>query len=457
MNGENKETINITRTIDARPFTAFQIGAIALCALVAFLDGIDSQSIAIAAPLIAEKLGLVRTALGPLFSAAVLGATIGALTFGPLGDRFGRKRCLIAATVIFGIFTLLTAYVASYQMMLIVRFAAGIGLGGATPCFIALASEYAPQRRRAMIASLIWAGFPLGGMVGGFANSYILVSFGWPAIFLVGGILPLAIAAILSLWLPESIRFLLAKGGSGDTVRAIVRRILPEAGPKALIVADEEHISGIRVKYLFSEGRAVGTLLLWVPFMMAFGTLLVVVVWTPALLRINGIAPSQGAVVLGFHGLGALIGMASAGRLMERFGTVATLVPAFILGTLATGALGYAATSVTSMSVVIALVGVFVGMGASGSIALAALTYPTAIRSTGVGWAMGMGRFGQVIAPLTTSLMLGAGWSVVQIFLATAAAPFIAAVFILLLKRHAGRAAAATAVVASPSPTPTVP
>jgi AAHS family 4-hydroxybenzoate transporter-like MFS transporter len=190
---------------------------------------------------------------------------------------------------------------------------------------------------------------------------------------------------------------------------------------------------------------------------MAFGTLLVVVVWTPALLRINGIAPSQGAVVLGFHGLGALIGMASAGRLMERFGTVATLVPAFILGTLATGALGYAATSVTSMSVVIALVGVFVGMGASGSIALAALTYPTAIRSTGVGWAMGMGRFGQVIAPLTTSLMLGAGWSVVQIFLATAAAPFIAAVFILLLKRHADRAAAATAVVASPSPTPTVP
>jgi AAHS family 4-hydroxybenzoate transporter-like MFS transporter len=332
MNGENKETINITRTIDARPFTAFQIGAIALCALVAFLDGIDSQSIAIAAPLIAEKLGLVRTALGPLFSAAVLGATIGALTFGPLGDHFGRKRCLIAATVIFGIFTLLTAYVASYQMMLIVRFAAGIGLGGATPCFIALASEYAPQRRRAMIASLIWAGFPLGGMVGGFANSYILVSFGWPAIFLVGGILPLAIAAILSLWLPESIRFLLAKGGSGDTVRAIVRRILPEAGPKALIVADEEHISGIRVKYLFSEGRAVGTLFLWVPFMMAFGTLLVVVVWTPALLRINGIAPSQGAVVLGFHGLGALIGMASAGRLMERFGTVATLVPAFILG-----------------------------------------------------------------------------------------------------------------------------
>jgi AAHS family 4-hydroxybenzoate transporter-like MFS transporter len=439
VSAETEDTINITRAIDARPFTSFQVGAIVLCSLVAFLDGIDSQSIAIAAPLIAEKLGLARTALGPLFSAAVLGASIGALTFGPLGDRFGRKRCLIAATIIFGVFTFLTASIGSYETMLAVRFAAGIGLGGATPCFIALACEYAPQRRRAMIASLIWAAFPLGGMVGGFVNAYILVAFGWPAIFLVGGLLPLAVAAMLALWLPESIRFLLAKGGAGETVRAIVRRIVPDADANALIVADEERISGVRVKHLFSEGRAVGTLLLWVPFMMAFGTLLVVVVWTPALLRVNGIAPSQGAIVLGFHGLGALIGMASAGRLMERFGTVATLVPAFLLGTVATGALGYAATSVTSMSIVIALVGVFVGMGASGAIALAALTYPTAIRSTGVGWAMGMGRFGQVIAPLTTSLMLGAGWSVVQIFLATAAAPFIAAAFILALALHTNR------------------
>jgi AAHS family 4-hydroxybenzoate transporter-like MFS transporter len=124
---------------------------------------------------------------------------------------------------------------------------------------------------------------------------------------------------------------------------------------------------------------------------------------------------------------------------MERFGTIATLVPAFILGTVATGLLGFAATSVASMSIVLALVGVFVGMGASGAIALAALAYPTAIRSTGIGWAMGMGRLGQVIAPLTTSAMLGLGFGTVQIFLATAAAPLIAAVFILLLKWHADR------------------
>jgi AAHS family 4-hydroxybenzoate transporter-like MFS transporter len=173
-------------------------------------------------------------------------------------------------------------------------------------------------------------------------------------------------------------------------------------------------------------------------------------VWTPALLRANGIAPSQAALVIGFHGIGALIGMASAGRLMERFGTVTVLVPAFVLGTVATGALGFAAASVAWMSLVLGLVGVFVGMGASGAIALATLTYPTAIRSTGVGWAMGMGRFGQVIAPLTTSMMLGFGLGTIQIFLATAAAPFIAAVFVLILKWHSAEPNIDAAAAARP-------
>jgi AAHS family 4-hydroxybenzoate transporter-like MFS transporter len=150
-------TINVNRIIDDGPIRQFQVLSIVLCALVAFLDGVDSQSIAVAAPIIADNLKLTRAALGPMFSAALLGAAIGALTFGPLGDRFGRKRILIAATIIFAIFTLATPLAGSYQSLLAVRFAAGIGLGGATPCFIALASEFSPGRRRAMVASLIWA------------------------------------------------------------------------------------------------------------------------------------------------------------------------------------------------------------------------------------------------------------------------------------------------------------
>lgn len=451
MTARDATTLNVTRVIDDGPVSAFQVMAIILCSSVAFLDGLDSQSIAVAAPIIAENLKLARTALGPIFSAALLGGMLGALTFGPLGDRFGRKRILALAAALFGAFTLLTAHARSYEALLAVRFAAGIGLGGATPCFIALATEYAPKRRRAMVASLIWAAFPLGGTVGGFLNAYILARFGWETIFLVGGALPLLVAAALLIWLPESIRFLLARGGDARRIGAIVAKMRPDLPAVARFAAEEERFSGVPLRHLFSGGRALGTFLLWVPFFTAFGTLAIVVLWTPALLRDNGIAPAQAAIVIGVHGIGALIGMVGAGRLIERFGAAAVLFPALLLGAVATGSLGYAATSVASMSITLAVVGVFVGMGASGSIALAALTYPTAIRSSGIGWAMGMGRFGQVLAPLLASAMIGAGWGGTQLFLAMAMAPLAGAIAILALRSHASKAVNGPAPVPSTS------
>ncbi len=439
------EAINITRVIDERGFGSYQVRAIALCGLVGFLDGIDTQSIAIAGPIIADTLSISRASLGPIFSAALFGAMVGALTFGPLGDRFGRKRMLVAAAVLFGIFTLATAFTNSYESLVVVRFLAGLGLGGATPCFISLATEYAPKSRRAMIASLIWATFPLGGTLGGFINGYLIARFGWQTMFLVGGALPLLVALALLVWLPESVRFLLARKGDDREVHRIVSRIVPGIDRGARIVADEERVVGVPLKHLFSDGRALGTVLLWVPFFMAFGLLAITVVWTPILLRDNGIPPSQAAVVLGFHGLGALVGMGSAGRLMERFGAVATLVPSLIIGAVATAALGYAATSVPPMSAVLILIGLFVGFGASGSIALAALTYPTAIRASGIGWAMGMGRFGQVVAPLLASLMVSFGWRGTEMFLAFAIAPVLGALAVLLIRWTAAPAADAAA------------
>jgi MFS transporter, AAHS family, 4-hydroxybenzoate transporter len=445
-------TINVTRLIDEGPISRFQVIAIILCALVAFLDGVDSQSIAVAAPIIADELKLARAAFGPIFSAGLLGAMIGALSFGPLGDRFGRKQVLIAATLIFGVFTLATPLARSYEQLLAVRFAAGIGLGGATPCFIALASEYAPSRRRAMIASLIWAAFPLGGSVGGFANSYILANFGWQTIFLIGGILPIAVAAALAVWLPESLAYLTSGGRDAARAGAVVRRLRPDVPADARFVSDEARMEGVPLKNLFADGFAVRTVLLWIPFFMAFGTLAMAVVWTPLLLRDNGISPAQASIVLGVHGIGALIGMAVAGRLMERLGVAMTLVPSLVLGAVATAMLSYAATSVATMSTAMFLIGLFVGLGASGSIALAALIYPAAIRSSGVGWAMGMGRFGQVLAPLFAGAVLALGWSNADLFMVIALAPLIAAAALLAL-RSSGQKQRSAEVAAAPAST----
>jgi len=433
MSNTEGAVVNVTRLIDDGKVSRFQIGAIVLCALVAFLDGIDGQNIAVAAPIIIQKLGLTRAAFGPIFSSGLLGAAIGALAFGPLGDRFGRKLMLLIAVLLFGLFTLVTPLAQDYGSLLGIRFAAGLGLGGATPCFLALASELAPSRRRAMVASLIWSAFPLGISAGGFLNSFILTRYGWEAMFWFGGIAPLVVGAILLLWLPESLRFLMARGKDDSAIAAVVRRIKPDVPANARFVSDEERVEGVAVKNLFADGRASLTLLLWVPFFLAFAVLALTVVWSPILLTENGIPPAQASIALGIHGLGALVGMSLAGRLIERFGAGAVLVPALVLGAIATSATGYSATSLPTMSATLALIGLLVGCGASGSIALAALSYPTAIRSTGIGWAMGVGRFGQVLAPLFAGAAVAAGWSNTTLFMVVGIAPVIAAIAIVAL------------------------
>jgi AAHS family 4-hydroxybenzoate transporter-like MFS transporter len=281
----------------------------------------------------------------------------------------------------------------------------------------------------------MWSAFPLGGMVGGLLNSYLVSRMGWQAIFYIGGVLPIFLAVALAFYLPESIKFLLARRGDAAAVRKIITRLRsPLVLPDSHFVVDEERLPGASVKHLFTEGRLPGTLLLWVPFFMGFGILTVVTLWTPALLRLNGISPADTAFVVSFNGLGAFIGQSSAGRLMERFGILAVLFPAFLLGTAATVGLGYGASSVALAATFIGLVGLFIGLGTAGAIALSALIYPTPIRSTGVGWGMAMGRFGQIVGPLIAGALLTNGWTADRIMIVIAGGGVIAAVFIVLFR-----------------------
>ena len=426
--------INVTLLIDDGPLTRFQIGVIVCCALVSALDGIDTQSIGVAAPFIADGLGIKIADFGPIFSAALLGATIGAATFGPLADRLGRKTLLIVAVVLFGVFTILTALANSVPMLYAFRLLAGLGLGGATPCFIALTSEYAPARLRATLVTVMWSAFPLGAMLGGLLNSYLIAQLGWRAIFYIGGVAPLVLAVVLAWYIPESLKFLLVRRNDSKAVERIVGRLrspLVGAGSRSFIVG-EKQLPGISIRHLFTEGRALGTLLLWVPFFMGFGILTVAVLWTPALLRLNGISPANTAFVVAFNGLGGFIGQSTAGRLIERFGILAILFPAFVLGTAATVGLGYGAASVGLAATFIGLIGLFMGFGTGGAIALAATIYPTPIRSTGVGWGMAMGRCGQIVGPLIAGALLGVGWTAGPIMVVIGSGGLIAAVFVVL-------------------------
>ena len=353
-----------------------------------------------------------------MFSAALAGLALGAFLLGPLADRVGRKRVLVGATFCFGVFTLATAYADDLPELLTCRFLTGLGLGGAMPSFISLASEYVPKARRATVISLLWAGFPLGGVIGGVLGSWIIPAYGWQSIFLVGGVLPILLSVILAMVLPESVSFLVAAGKPADRIGRTLRRIFPDLfdrGRNALRTGQGNHAQGHRVRAVQVRSRS-GNVLLWVSFFFAFMILVTNSSWSPILLRRVGIAPEQTALALALFNFGSLFGSAAAGLLISRLGVLRVLPPTLALGALAYAMVGWSAPSLDAVMMAEGLFGLLLGCASSGLIALSAIYYPVAIRSTGVGWATGIGRLGSVAGPLTVGQMVGAQWDVPTIF-----------------------------------------
>ena len=430
--------INVTELIDRRPLGAFQVMIIVLCGLVALLDGFDLLAIGVAGPGIAATLHLGPGKLGSVFSIALLGLMLGAFAFGPLADRFGRKRAVIGATVTFGVFTLCTALSTSMEQLLLYRFLAGVGLGGAMPSFISLASEYVPRAKRSMVVGLLWAGFPVGGTLVGLLASWLVDAFGWRSLFYIGGAMPLMLAAVLGRLLPESISFLVTQGAASEDIARLIRRMDPVAviPPDARLMVSEEKMPGAPVRHLFTQGRAAGTCLLWVSYFATFLMLVTNQSWTPSLLRGAGIDAAHSALAVAMFAFGSVFGTVFAGFLVGRFGAHIVLPIALFAGALTLGTVGYAAPSVPLVTGLEGLAGLFLGLASSGLIAFAALFYPTAIRSTGLGWAMGFGRFGSFVGPLAIGMLVGGDWHIESTFVALAAPALAATLFTSIFPRE---------------------
>jgi AAHS family 4-hydroxybenzoate transporter-like MFS transporter len=430
---EQPEKINVTRLIDERPLGTLQIRVLVLCGLVALLDGMDLQSIGLAAPSIARMLHVEPRAFGAVFSAALLGLMLGAFILGPLADRVGRKRILVGSTLIFGIFTVCTALATSFSSLLLIRFLTGVGLGGAMPSFISLASEYVPRRLRSLLVTILWAGFPLGGVIGGVLASFLIPAAGWQSIFYVGGIAPLVLACGLAVALPESLGFLVARGTRPEVVRRIVEQISPGMEASAGFTFGEERLPGLSVRHLFTGGRATGTLLLWVPYFTAFLMLVTNSAWSPILLSHAGLDVGQSGLIMAAFNGGSVAGTLAVGWLISVSGPYRVLTVVLALSALAFGAVGFAVPSFGLVTLLEGLGGVLLGAGSSGLIALAAVFYPTVIRSSGVGWATAAGRFGSFSGPLVAAMLVGQHWGIESLYLALAAPGLVAAVFVLLL------------------------
>jgi MFS transporter, AAHS family, 4-hydroxybenzoate transporter len=285
----------------------------------------------------------------------------------------------------------------------------------------------APAARRDRGAAL--GGLPLGGFVGGLLASWIIPAYGWHSVFWVGGVLPLLVCIVLIFALPESVGFLVASAAPAERIASLLRQMFPSASVPsgATFVLNEERARGVPVVQLFGAGRAVGTVLLWISFFIALMMLVTNSAWAPTLLKREGIGIKDASLAMAMFNLGSVIATSFAGWLITRAGA-AVILPVAMLGSAVSVALiGYAAPSVRMVILLQGLFGAFMGGGSSGLIALAAIYYPTAIRSTGVGSAMGMGRVGSFVGPLAVGSLVALGLSTAGIFVAIAVPALLAA------------------------------
>jgi len=428
--------VNVTELLDQNRVGWFQVRVFVLCATVALLDGYDLLVIGFTAQPIAAALHVSMGAFGPIFAAAQVGFVVGSFGFAPFGDRIGRKPVLIIGVLVFSICSLLVVYIGSFSELLALRFLTGIGLGIANPLFVSLGADYAPTRLRGTIVTFFWVGIPLGGTIAGILGSMLLNNFGWQSLYWIGGLAPLAIGVLLLTALPDSVSFLVAENKNASTIRKIVSKIAPvlPLDAETSFVTDETRLPGVPVKHLFTRGEAVPTLLLWCAFFTNFFVLYISNSWPAALLKQSGVPAAQAAFITSFYAGGGIVGTLGVGYLLDRFGPLSVLTIGAVVGALATASIGFAAHSFALSCVALFVAGTAIGGVAVGLVVLAAKTYPMAIRSTGVGWGLGVGRFSGIVGPLFVGSLVARGWEVKGIFAASAAPALVAAISVVLLQ-----------------------
>ena len=419
--------------LDTWPLSGLQWRVIALCALVVLLDGLDTQVIGYLGPALSAEWDIPREQLGPVFSASLVGLMVGLLLVGMLADLYGRRFCILFSVSLFAGFTLLTAFAQGVTDLMLWRFLAGIGLGGAMPNALALTGEYCPKRLRATLTILMFCGFSLGSIIGGVLAAALIGEFGWRAVFLVGAVLPLLLLPLLLWGLPESLQFLLARRQDSDRVHATLVSINPHHDTSialALTPAPQQ----MPVTALLADGRAAGTLLLWIVFFCNLMVFYFLQNWLPTLFTDAGLDQQDAVLMSTLISWGGIVAGLLSGPLMDRYNPCLVLAGLYAVGTLFVAAMGQAATATLALATFCAG---FCVSGAQKSVnALAVLFYPVSMRSTGVGWALGIGRFGSILGPVVGGWLLALGWSYASLMQLAAAPMLVAAVAIYFVGRR---------------------
>jgi AAHS family 4-hydroxybenzoate transporter-like MFS transporter len=362
---------------------------------------------------------------------------VGALSSGPIGDRIGRKPLLLASLTIFGVASVLTAFAGSLSMLSLWRFFTGIGIGGAMPGSATLTGDYAPRRLRATMIMATFTGAPLGGFLADQIAGVLLPSFGWPGIFIVGGVVPLATVVALALWLPESPRFLARKAKLSPRQADLLRRL---DVPHVRSADTLDLASGNPIAMLVGRGYALQTVLLWIIFFCSLMNLFMFAYWLPQVLHLTGMSPAEAARAASFRNLGAMFAVLYLGLLIDRHGPERALALHYGAGIVFIGAIALFAMPYALLAGAIFFAGMTIIGSQTGANASAGKLYPARMRTSGIGWALGVGRLGGIAAPALGGYLLSIGLPPREIFLCACGFALIAAIAsaLLVFRRERG-------------------
>ena len=416
---------------------SLQLRVTAICTLVQLCDGYDVNSIGVSVPSLTHAWHLPGPAFTQAFLWSSIGIMVGALSAGPIGDRFGRKPLLIASLSIFGLASLLSAFADSLLVLTVLRFFTGLGIGGGFPGAATLTGDYAPHRRRALMIMASFTGAPIGGFLCGQAAGALLPTLGWPSIFVIGGIVPLALVIVMALWLPESPRFLARKANLSRREAAFLRRL--DIAPGQTAAADLDLAQGNPIKMLFEKGYALQTVLMWIIFFCSLMNLFLFIYWTPEVLHLTGMTPADAARAGSFRELGAICAVFYLGLLIDRFGPERALALNYAAGIVFIALIALVSMPYLALAIVIFFSGMTIIGSQTGANAACGKLYPARMRASGLGWALGIGRLGGIAAPALGGFLLKSGVAPLHIFLSACVFALIAAVATALLAFRGSR------------------
>ena len=416
----NNSSIEFQEFIDQNKFSKFQWIIFIICFLVALLDGYDAFAIGYIAPSLINEWGIHKADLASAISAGLFGIITGAMASGPISDKYGRRIILIVSVFLFGFGTFISSYSQNLHQLTILRFITGIGLGAAIPCSVTLLTEYSPRNKKYFLVNTMFCGVPLGAALGGFLAAWLIPTFGWKSVLILGGIAPIILAVIAIIFIPESIYYAINKGIAQSTIQKTLRKISLSATQYSHVYLAEDDTTTQKnsgIKLIVSKHYVVGSLLLWITYFMGLLIFYGISTWMPTLFTTTNLNPSLASIITGLFALGGL-GAIANGWLMDRYNPSVLVMTFFALTAICVAAIGLSINYSTTLLVTVTiLAGVVMNTAQSSLPSFAANFYPSTGRSTGVSWMLGFGRFGGIAGAYLVAELIKKDLTLENIFL----------------------------------------